>query len=332
MRDVAALAGVGLKTVSRVVNGEQGVSPALVERVRVAVRRLDFQPNLTASSLRRNDGKTKSIGLLVQDVGNPFSSALHRAVEDVARARGVVVFAGSLDEDQARERQLASAFVARRVDGLIMVPTGNDQSYLINERRAGTPMVFVDRPPNLLDADSVMSTNADGAYAAVAHLVSYGHRRIAYLGHPLSISTGVDRFAGYTTALDRANIALDGAVVRHDLSTIEQARAALAELLALDMPPTAVFASQNVVTVGAVVALREQGLHRQVALVGFDDILMADLLEPALTLVVQDVAAIGGMAAELLFRRLDGYDGPTQRHLIDTRLIARGSGEITPPA
>jgi LacI family transcriptional regulator len=331
MRDVAALAGVGLKTVSRVVNGETGVSPALVERVRAAIRRLDFQPNLTASTLRRNDGKTKSIGLLVQDVGNPFSSALHRAIEDVARARGVVVFAGSLDEDQARERQLASAFVARRVDGLIMVPTGNDQSYLINERRAGTPMVFVDRPPNLLDADCVMSTNLDGARAAVDHLLAHGHRRIAYLGHPLSISTGVDRYRGYTAALDRAGLELDPTLVRHDLSTIEQASGALTDLLSLEAPPTAVFASQNVVTVGAVVALRALAQHRRIAMVGFDDILMADLLEPALTLVVQDVAAIGGIAAELLFRRLDGYDGPTQRHLVETRLIPRGSGEITPP-
>jgi LacI family transcriptional regulator len=331
MRDVAALAGVSLKTVSRVINGEPGVSATLSERVRNAARRLDFQPNLTASSLRRNDGKTKSIGLLVQDMANPFSSAMYRAVEDVARSHGVMVFAGSLDEDQVRERQLVSAFVARRVDGLIMVPTGEDQTYLINERRAGTPMVFVDRLPNLPDADAVLSSHVEGTRVAVEHLIAHGHRRIGYLGHPRSISTAVDRYAGYCEALLRAGIALDPSLVRHDLRASGQAGAALDELLTIDEPPTAVFTSQNFVTIGAVGALRHAGRHRDIALVGFDDLLLADVLDPALTLVIQDVRTIGGLAAELLFKRLSGDDGPTQRHLIETTLVTRGSGEIPGP-
>ena len=331
MREVAALAGVSLKTVSRVVNDEPGVSDDLVERVRRAARTLDYQPNLTASSLRRNDGKSKTIGLLLENVANPFSGALHRAVEDVARARGVLVFAGSLDEDHARERELATAFVSRRVDGLIVVPAGHDQSYLAMEQRAGTPMVFVDRPPTLLDADAVLTANEDGARRAVSHLVEHGHRRIAYLGDFATISTGVERYAGYAAALDRAGIAVDSAIVRHDLHTSEAARLALLEVLDVDDPPTAVFASQNLITIGAIRALRSRDLHRAVGLVGFDDILLADLLEPGLTLVIQDVAAMGVLAAELLFRRLDGDTAMSARHILETRLVTRGSGEIPGP-
>ena len=168
MHDVAALAGVSLKTVSRVVNGEPGVSADLVARVNRAAAQLDYRPNLAASSLRRTDGKTATIGLLLEDVANPFSSAVHRAIEDAARRRGVAVFASSLDEDPERERQLTRAFVSRRVDGLIIVPAGPDQSYLLSDRRAGLALVFIDRPPAFLDADTVLAANRDGARTGVA--------------------------------------------------------------------------------------------------------------------------------------------------------------------
>ncbi|MGH2895701.1 MAG: LacI family DNA-binding transcriptional regulator, partial [Solirubrobacteraceae bacterium] len=137
MREVAALAGVSLKTVSRVINAEPSVAPDLVARVTRAAAALDYRPNLTARSLRSSDGRTRTIGVVLEDVANPFSSALHRAVEDLARARGIAVFAGSVDEDPDRERALTSALIARRVDGLIIMPTGDDQSYLVNEQRAG---------------------------------------------------------------------------------------------------------------------------------------------------------------------------------------------------
>jgi LacI family transcriptional regulator len=329
MRDVAALAGVGVKTVSRVVNGEPGVSLALVERVRRAVQQLDFRPNIGASNLRRTDGKTRSIGLLLHDVANPFSSALHRAVEDVAHRRGVVLVAGSVDEDEQRERQLAWAFVSRRVDGLILVPAGKDQSYLITERRAGMAMVFVDRDPRVLSGDTVLSAHDQGARVAVEHLIAHGHRRIGYLGHPVSISTATERYSGYRDALNRAGIPLDTTVVRHDLHGSDEAAAALTELLTLQEPPTAIFASQVFVTTGAIKALRQLGRHGDIALVGFDDIALADVL--GVTLVLQDVQAIGGLAAEVLFRRLDGDDSPIRRHVIPTRLVMRGSGEIPGP-
>ncbi len=330
MRDVAALAGVSFKTVSRVINGEPGVSEALVRRVHDAVERLEFRPNLAASNLRRADGKTATIGLLLENVSNPFSAAIHRAIEEQARPRGVAVLAASLDEDPARERELVRAFVARRVDGLVMVPAGRDHGYLVNELRTGLSLVCVDRPPAFLDTDVVVADNRNGAASAVHHLLAAGHRRIAYLGDLRTIHTADERHIGYVAALAAAGIEVDPAIVVHDLHSSELAEAAATRVLAAPDAPTAIFASQNLVAIGVVRALRAMGRQRDVALVAFDDVPLADLLEPGLTVVAQDVAEIGRLAAQQLFRRLDGDRDPTVRLVVPTRIIARGSGEIPP--
>ena len=163
MREVAAVAGVSLSTVSRVVNGGDGVRADLVGRVRDAVELLGYRHNLTASTLRRADGQSASIGLIFEDVSNPFFGAVHRGVEDVARARGVLTLVGCSDEEPERERELAEAFGARGVDGLIVATAVDDSSYLLRERAAGVALVFVDRPPRFLDADAVVADNAGGA-------------------------------------------------------------------------------------------------------------------------------------------------------------------------
>jgi len=328
MKDVAALAGVSLKTVSRVVNGEGAVAAELADRVRRAADQLDFKPNRAASALRRRDGKTRTIGLLLEDVSNPFSATVLRAIEDVARKRGVLVLAGSLDEEVETERALALTLVERRVDGLIIVPTGSDQSYLLVERRSGMQIVFVDRAPRLLDADSVLSDNRDGARSGCAHLSQSGHRRIAFLGDLRSIATAEDRFQGYLDSLRSHNIAVDERIIVHDLRSIDAAQLATRALFDLDAPPTAIFAGQNLVTMGAIRALRQLDLQRRVALVGFDDFLLADLLEPAVTVVAQDPRRIGQVAAELLFDRMDGDSAPSRSVVVPTTLVVRGSGEI----
>jgi LacI family transcriptional regulator len=330
MKDVAALAGVSLKTVSRVINTEPAVSADRRSRVLAAIDRLDYRHNLTASSLRRSDGKSSTIGVLLEDVANPFSSALHREIEDVALKRGVLVLAGSSDENEAREHELIAAFTSRRVDGLIIVPTSHDHSYLLSERRAGTPMVFVDRPPAFLDADSVLTDNQAGARKGVAHLIAHGHRRIGYLGDLATITTAVDRHRGYEQELAAHGIEVDPELVRLGVQGIEKAEAATLELLSLPQPPTALFTSQNLLTIGACRALRRLDLHRRVALVGFDDVLLADLLEPGITVMAQDPATMGRRAAELLFRRLDGDAAPSVHLVVPTQLVARGSGEINP--
>jgi LacI family transcriptional regulator len=328
MREVAALAGVATKTVSRVVNGVPTVDPAIAARVREAADKLGYRPNLTASSLRRGDGRTSTIGMLVEDAANPFSAALTRTVENVARERGVLVLIGSLDEDPARERELARALIDRRVDGLVIVPAGRDHSYLISEQRSGTCMVFVDREPSLLDADAVIADNRQGAITAVNHLLKAGHRRIAYLGDQASISTAAQRFDGYRHALELAHIEPDDAIIRHEGPSEQAAIAATEQILSLPDPPTALFTSQNFVTVGASRALRTLGLQNTVAHMGFDDFPLADMLSPGVSVIAQDIELMGGTAAEILFARLDGDQSPTRTVTVPTRLIQRGSGEI----
>ncbi len=331
MRDVAALAGVSIKTVSRVVNGEPGVSVVLADRVEDAARQLDYRPDLTASNLRRGR-QTATLGLMLENVANPYSSAVHRAVDDAAVERGMAVLATSLDEDPVREREVARTMIQRRVDGLVIMPTGIDQSYLRAEIEAGLATVFVDRPPGFLDADTVLATNGAGAREAIEHLVAMGHRRIAFLGDLTDIATAKDRYQGYRDALEEAGIRLDEGLVRHDLHTRDTAQRAAESLMRLppDEAPTALFASQNLITIGAIQALHLHDLQHLVALVGFDDIELASMLDPGVTVVAQDPYAIGRAAAELLFARLDGYRGPSQHRMISTRLIIRGSGEIRP--
>jgi LacI family transcriptional regulator len=330
MLDVAALAGVGLKTVSRVVNAEPGVSPALEAKVRRAIEQLNYRRDANASMLRRLGGKTQTIGLVLEDVANPFSSALHRAIEDSARARNVLVFAGSCDEDAGRERELIGSFRERRVDGIIVVPASPDHAYLYAERRAGTALVFVDRPARHLDADSVASDNMRGSVEAVEHLIAHGHRRIGFLGDLLSIWTAEERLRGYTLALERVGIHPGSELIRTGLRDSEVAARAVEELVALPDPPTALFTSQNLLTIGGIRALRSTGLERRIALIGFDDVALGDIVEPAISVVAQDPQAMGRAAAELLFRRMDGDTSPSEHVVVPVRLIARGSGEIKP--
>jgi LacI family transcriptional regulator, galactose operon repressor len=331
MRDVAALAGVGLKTVSRVVNGESNVSAETRARVEAAIDQLDYRRDINASLLRRLGRKTATIGLVLEDVSNPFSSALHRAIEDRARERGVLLFTGSCDEDSDRERELIGTFRARRVDGIIVVPASGDHRYLLPEQRARTPLVFVDRPPRFINADSVISDNVGGAERAIAHLAASGHRRVGFLGDALEIQTAADRLQGYSLGLEALGVALDPAIVRTGLRSVDAAALAATELLRAGKPLTALFTAQNLVTIGALHALRQLGLEQETALVGFDDVELADLLEPAVTVVAQDPAAMGSAAADMLFRRLDGDDSPPEHVVIEVELIVRGSGEIPLP-
>lgn len=330
MRDVAALAGVSLKTVSRVVNGEPGVSPALVERVERAADQLDFRPNLGARSLRRSDRRTATIGLILENLANPYSASVHRAIEDVARERGVAVLAGSIDETAQRERELVEAFSSRRVDGLVVMPAGADQGYLMLERRAGVALVFVDRPPRGLSADVVVADNRTGARTGTAHLISHGHRRIGFLGDLPWIVTEQERLDGYADALRDAGLDLRPEYVAQGLGTPAAAEEGTRRLLTLADPPTALFSAQNLVTIGAIRALRSLRRQHEVALVGFDDFLLADLLDPAVTVIAQDPQAIGTIAAQRLFARIDGQAGPVTHDVVPTELIVRGSGEIRP--
>jgi LacI family transcriptional regulator len=331
MREVAAVAGVSLSTVSRVVNGGAGVREDLVERVRAAVDMLGYRHNLTASTLRRADRQSATIGLIFEDVSNPFFGSVHRGVEDVARERGVLTLAGSSDEEADRERELADAFMARGVDGLIVASAVHDNAYLLRERAAGLALAFVDRPPRFIDADAVVSDNAGGARVAVEHLIAAGHRRIGFLGDRPDLFTAAERLRGYREALTEHGGDHDDALVRHPAFRAVDVDATVRELLGGPNPPTALFTAQNLITLAALGTLHELGLRHTVALVGFDDIPLADLLEPGVTVVAQDPYALGRHAADLLFSRLDGHRGASRREVLPATLIVRGSGEIPPP-
>lgn len=326
MKDVAARAGVGLKTVSRVVNGEEGVSPDTEHRVREAITALGFRRNDSARTLRK--GRTASIGLVLEDLADPFYAPLSRAVEEVARAHGALLINGSSAEDPDRERELVLALCARRVDGLIIIPAGDDHRYLTPEIEAGVAISFVDRAPGLIEADVVLSDSFAGAREGTAHLIAHGHRRIGFVGDQPQIQTAAERLRGYRTAMAEAGLPVDGSWVSLGPTDPERVRSETARLLSGPEPVTALFAGNNRVTVTAVRVLA--GQSRTVALVGFDDFELADLLSPPVTVVAQDPAQLGRSAAELLFRRLEGVDDPPRQLALPTRLIARGSGELPP--
>ena len=336
MKDVAARAGVGLKTVSRVVNEEPGVTDDTIARVRSAIDALGFRRNDSARLLRK--GRTASIGLVLEDLADPFYSPLSRAVEDLARAHGTLLFTGSSAENADREQELVLAFCARRVDGLVVVPASDDHRYLEPEIAAGVATVFVDRPAGLIDADVVLSDNAGGTRDGVAHLIAHGHRRIGFIGDQPHIHTAAERLRGYREAMASAGLAVREGWVSSGPTSPERVRAELERMLAGPEPITALFAGNNRVTVTAVRVLyngerdrdRDHGHDRpgEVALVGFDDFELADLLRPGVTVVAQDPALLGLTAARLLFQRLDGASGEPARVELPCRLIARGSGEI----
>lgn len=331
MRDVAALAGVSLKTVSRVVNREPNVSPSVRERVERAVAKLDYRHNLAASNLRKANGRTGTLGALVQDISNSFSAGVLRRIENAARARGMAILAASLDEDADRERSLVRDLVTRRVDGLIMMPSSDRQDYLASELRAGLPVVFVDRPPTGIDCDCVIVDNIRGGRVATEHLFAAGHRRIALVSDRADIYTATGRKAGFQGAYAARGLSPDPAVVVTGLRDEEAGLQAVDRLLSMADPPTAIFASRNTLCVGAARALFRRGLQRSVALVGFDDFPLADIVEPGLTVIRQDTARIADTVAELLFARLDGSTDLPRRVVFAPDLVARGSGEIPPP-
>lgn len=326
LRDVAALAGVSFKTVSRVVNGEPGVSPAVTDRVRQAADELGYRPNAAATALRRADGRTATFGVLLEDSGNPFFASLLRGIEDVARDRGVAVFSSSTDLDLARERDMAEAFTARQVDALIAAPTESSAEHLHRAIAQGARVVLVDRPVEGIEAPVVLVDNISGARSGVEHLLAQGHRRIGYVGRDPSIYTSRGRYAGYVEALTAAGIGVDPDLVRREGATRSSARVQVQELLDLAEPPTALFTAQDLITMTAVSVLQHRGLVDRVALVGFDDFELADLLQPGVTVIAQDPRRIGALAAELA---LDPSGSGV--HLVPTHLIARGSGEIPGP-
>ena len=325
MSDVAAAAGVSLKTVSRVVNGTEIVSPARLQRVQAAIEQLGFRRNEFARQLRQ--GTTATIGLVLEDVADPFYSALTRAVEEIALERNHMLLASSAAEDPQRARRLIESLGARGIDGLIVTPsTGIDAAFLQAEAAAGSTMVFVDRPVPGFDVDTVLSDNLGGARQGARALIDSGHRRIAFFGDADIVFTASERRAGYLAAMTDARLAVDDALVVMDTPTTAAAGLHLARMLALPEPPTAILSGNNRWSIALLRALRE--IETIIAFVGFDDFELADVLNPGITVIAQNPTAMGRLAAEMLFRRIDGDTSPPQRVQLGVTLVRRGSESI----
>lgn len=321
MVDVAADAGVSLKTVSRVVNGVATVDEALAARVLASVERLGFRRNDVAANLRAGTG-TSTIGLITADFSNAFYTTLAGGLAGSARGQGFHIITASSEEDPELERTTALDLCQRRVSGLVMVPTDTDHSYLLPEMQRGIPVVFVDRPGNGLDADAVLADNAGGARLAVEHLLTAGHRRIAMLTDSLGIFTMRERLDGVRTALRAVGAALDETLVRTGVHSPTDAAKVAADLLRSEHPPTALIAANNRATTGAVEAIRRDGADVEV--VGFDDFELSGLLPMPVTIVDYDIAALGATAGERLFARLGGDTSEPTTTRLPTRLIQRG--------
>jgi LacI family transcriptional regulator, galactose operon repressor len=325
MKDVASRAGVALKTVSRVVNGEPGVTPATASRVRGAIEDLGFRRNESARLLRT--GRTAALGFIAENAADPDQAALYRGLEEVAADRGFLLYSGSAHSDPAREERLALALCARRVDGMVIVPAPGDHRYLVTEIKAGVAAVFVLRPPAGMAAgdtgsvlgDAVVIDERGGANAAVAHLIAHGHRRIGYAGGDPGGYRSRRLVLGYTDAMTAAGLPVDRAWL--SLTPAGLAGSGV----------TAVLCGSRAHTAQALRALRSaDGGARPMAVIGFGDFELADLVPPGITVVSYDPVRVGRTAGELLLRRLAGDAEPPRLVELPVRLIPRGSAEFPP--
>ena len=330
MSDVARASGVSLKTVSRVVNGAGYVSADTRSTVQAAIEQLGFRRNEFARQLRQ--GTTATMGLVLEDATDPFYSVLTRAVEDVALEHDYLLLSASSAENAQRSRQIIESFSSRGADGLIIAPArGTDPAFLQAELDSGCSMVFVDRPAPGIRADTVLTDNRGGAATGTAHLLAHGHRRVAFFGDADTVYTATERLSGYRDALGSAGLRFDDQLVVMAPPLFDANTALIDAVMDQNDPPTAIFAGNNRWSVLLLRYFKARGTRELPAFVGFDDFELADVLSPGVTVIAQAPTVMGQLAAGLLLRRIAGDDGPTQHIQLETRLLARGSGEIVGP-
>ena len=310
IRDVAKKAGVSVATVSHVINGTRKVAPETEARVRRAMEELGYQPNAIAQSLRKRT--TYAVGILVSDITNPFFATLVRGAEDAALEAGYSVIVCNSDEDPQKEDMYIRALWRRRIDGMLIAPTRDGTSPAIQELvQRKLPFVFVDRRAKGIEADAVLSDNIGGAYLVTKHLIERGHKRIGIvLGIP-GATTTEERLLGYRQALEETGLPFTEDLVVWGGYRMEGGRKACAKLLSLSDPPTAIFSTNNLMTVGVLQELSHRSIKipEEVAVVGFDDLEWAEIVYPPLTVVAQRPYEIGYQAFKILLRRLNRSEG-----------------------
>lgn len=324
-KDVARRAGVSIATVSRVLNDLPNVRPPVRRKVMRAIQELGYQPNRTARQLRVKSSKV--LGLIISDIQNPFFTSVVRGIEDEAYKHQFSLVLCNTDEDPAKEKLYADVMRAEGVAGVILASTREKNPHIATLLEQNIPVVAIDRQVTERRIDRVVVANRDGAFEAVAHLLALGHRRIGFVGLPAVRTTGREREEGYLDALRAAQVRVRSEWMRRGDGKQEGGYQCASELLALNKPPSALFVANNLMTLGALMAIREKGLKipNDISIVGFDDMPWTPLLCPPLTTVAQPTYELGSQAAALLLARIADPKRPTTHLLLKPNLIVRES-------
>jgi len=326
MRDVAEHAGVSVTTVSHYINKTRRVSDELQMRISAAMEALNYQPNALARSLRRKI--THSLGIIIPDSANPFFAEVARGIEDASFEQDYNVFLCNTDGNPKKELIYANVLVEKQVDGILFVAsagTAHDLMRTLAQRKI--PLVLVDRDLPDVEADSVLVNNRLGGYQATRHLIDLGHRRIGCIAGPSALTPSAERVTGYRQALAECSIPIDESLIVKGSFHYQSGFEAAQKLLSLPEPPTAIFACNDLMAVGAISAAIKSGrsVPGQLSVVGFDDIQLASYVNPPLTTVAQPTYDVGMLAAKLLMERLQDRDLPPRRQYLETQLVIRES-------
>ncbi len=325
--DVARRAKVNISTVSRVINQTGKIGVETQARVRKVMRELGYKPNRVARRLRTQEGSTHLLGLIIPNIQNLFFADLARGVEDVAYKHNFALLLCNYDEDELKERFYLDVMQSESVDGIIIPPIHETDPAVLQVVRNGTPVVCVDRSLSSGNLDKVEVDNHIGALKAVEHIIARGHRRIGVIGGPLDSSTGRERLRGYKDAHAQAGITLKSELIRFGDFKQTSGQALAHELLSMSDPPTALFVCNGLMMAGALEAIAALGLKipRQIAIVGFDELTLADVFNPPLTVVRQPAYEVGKCAAELLLKRIEDPKRPASSLKLLPELIVRKS-------
>lgn len=323
IREVSLRAGVSPTTVSHVINNTRFVSAETRQRVLDAMAELNYRPNVLARSLRR--GETHTLGLILPDSANPFFAEIARAIEDAAFEAGYNVILGNSENQLAKEQVYVDVLLNKQVDGLILVATGNHSPPLEQLIHNRLPLVVVDRRLSNVEVDTVLTDNLYGGLTATKHLLELGHRRIACITGPSNLTPSAERVIGYRRALEEYGVGIDEELILRGDFRPNSGYAATAELIQQKLRPTAIFACNDMMAIGALRALSEYGLRapEDCSLIGFDDIELASYINPPLTTIRQDKSAIAKAAVTLLLERITEPHLPARTCILPTQLIKR---------
>jgi len=326
IKDVAKRAGVSPATASRVAGNYGYVSAEKRQKVLKAITELGYKPNRIARSMVTKS--TQTVGLVVTDIQNPFFAQLARGVEDLIWEHGYTLILANTDENLQRENAILTSLQEKMVDGLILVPASSRYS---PTRKAvfeqGIPMVLLDRASDGLEVDTVLVDNKQGAYTAVSHLIELGHQRIGMIVDNLDITTNEERLAGYRSALMDHNLQIEENLIQSCQFTQQSAYTIASEMLRRPDRPSAIFTAYNLISIGTLIAIRENGLRipEDISIVGFDDVDWNQLISPKLTAIAQPVYDMGKVAGERLISRLKGDASPALEIRLKTKFILRDS-------